>query len=620
LTRASTSPRISGARFALLALFAACAAASCASRSPWREAASGVKNKDLARLCADAWEFQMSSSPVWATNLGDPRYNAELSDNSRDGEAMVAEKERELLHRARAIPTEELADGDRVTLELLIERWQQSLAEYDSDIDVASWSLDPRGGPQTEFLNLASDQPLTTGKNRDDALARWWSIPLYIDRCRDNLRRGAANGRTAPKKAVSDVIAQIDKLLATPVDQSPLSLEARAKEIDAAAYERFFASVRSTVELAIYPAFRRYRAELAGDVLPRARDDEHPGLKYLPGGDAYYRQCIARETSLEMTPQEIHEFGLAEVARVRAEISALGAKVFSISDIAAIQKKLRDDPALHFKTADEVRQKAADTLARAEAAVPHAFGIRPKMRCEVFDIPDFEAPYTTIAYYREGSADGKRPGRYCINVYQPETRPKYEAEVLAFHESVPGHHLQIAIAHELDDLPLVRRHNECTAFVEGWALYCERLADELGLYSSDVDRLGMLSYDAWRSCRLVVDTGLHSEGWSRERAIDYMLENTLLAKNNIENEVDRYIATPGQALAYKLGQREIFALRKEAQARLGSRFSLSEFHDRVLENGPVTLKVLRESIERWLDRSAPDASSPGQASAVAPRN
>ena len=567
-----------------------------------------MKNKDLARLCADAWEFQMASQPVWATNLGDRRYDSQLSDNSRAGEAAIAAKQRALLERARAIPNDALAESDRVTLELATAQWEQALAEFDSNIDVASWSLDPRSGPQTEFLNLAADQPLTTGRDRDNLLARWWHMPLFIDRCSENLRRGVSSGRVPPRKAASDVIAQIDKILATPVEKSPLTLAARAGEIDAAAYERFFASVRSTVELAIYPAFRRYRDELAGDVLPRARDEQHPGLKYLPGGDAYYRLCIVRETSLDLSPQEIHAFGLAEVARVRHEIGELGAKVFGISDVAAIQAKLRDDPALHFATADEVKAKAVDTLARAQAAVPRAFGIRPKARCEVVEIPAYEAPYTTIAYYREPSPDGQRSGRYYINTYQPTTRPRYEAEVLAFHESVPGHHLQIAIAQELDDLPLVRRHDGNTAFVEGWALYCERLCDELGLYTSDVDRLGMLSYDAWRSCRLVVDTGLHSEGWSREKAIEYMLENTLLARNNIENEVDRYIATPGQALAYKLGQREIFALRKEAEARLGPRFSLPEFHDRVLENGPVTLIVLRASIERWLDRVAPKAA------------
>jgi uncharacterized protein (DUF885 family) len=257
-----------------------------------------------------------------------------------------------------------------------------------------------------------------------------------------------------------------------------------------------------------------------------------------------------------------------------------------------------------------VRKKAEETLARATAAVPSVFGIRPKAACEVVPIPDIEAPFSTIAYYRQPAADGSRPGRYCVNVYAPTTRTRYEAEVLAFHESVPGHHLQIAISQELRGLPLVRRHGGSTAFVEGWALYSERLCDELGLYSGDVDRLGMLSFDAWRASRLVVDTGIHAMGWTRRQAIDYMTANTLLAENNIENEVDRYIATPGQALAYKVGQREILALRAKAKEALGDRFDPKEFHDRVLENGAVTLAVLREEIDRWLERKTGAAPSP----------
>jgi uncharacterized protein (DUF885 family) len=586
----------------LVCLLGAALPAGCKARSPWYEAANGVRNQELASLCRDAWEFEMSSQPVRATNLGDPRYNSQLPDNSLEGEQRVSEKQREFLQRARAIPREALDENDRMTLEFMSEAWKCSIAESDSEIDVASWSLDARSGPQVEFLSLAADQPMVTSRDRDDLLERWWLIPLYIDRCRANLQRGVLSGRVAARTSASGVIAQLDKILATPVRESPLSLQARAGEIDAAAYERFFAAVRSTVGLAIYPAFRRYRDEIANMVLPRARDAEHPGLKYLAGGEDYYRLCIVRETSLDLSPEEIHAFGLAEVARIRREIGELGQKVFGMSDVAAIQKKLRQDPAFYFKTADEIEAKAADTLARAEAAVPRAFGIQPKAPCVVVEIPANEAPFTTVAYYREPSADGSRPGRYYINVYDPATRPRYEAEALAFHESVPGHHLQIAIAQELTDLPLVRRHDGSTAFVEGWALYSERLCDELGLYSSDVDRMGMLSYDAWRSCRLVVDTGLHAQGWSRRKAIDYMLENTLLAQNNIENEVDRYIATPGQALAYKLGQREILALRAEARARLGDRFALKEFHDHVLENGAVTLKLLREAIEAWLEQ------------------
>jgi uncharacterized protein (DUF885 family) len=316
-----------------------------------------------------------------------------------------------------------------------------------------------------------------------------------------------------------------------------------------------------------------------------------------------YTKLIRVHTSLDMTPQELHELGLQQVAKFRKDLSALGAKVLGTSDVDEIEKKLRSDPALHFATANQVEVKARATLARAQAAVPKWFGVaQPKTPCRVKVMGMHEAPYSTIAYYREPSGPGK-PGLYMINTYLPETRPRYEAEALAFHESVPGHHLQIAVAQELKDVPAFRRHQGVTAFVEGWALYTERLADEMGLYSSDLDRLGMLSYDAWRSCRLVVDTGIHAMGWTRQQAIDYMTANSCLAENNIENEVDRYITWPGQALAYKVGQLEILRLRDEAKQKLGPRFDIKAFHDVVLRNGAVALPVLREQVAHYIEQA-----------------
>ena len=296
--------------------------------------------------------------------------------------------------------------------------------------------------------------------------------------------------------------------------------------------------------------------------------------------------------------------GLDEVTRIRGELAALGARAFGTSDVAAIQERLRTDPEQFFETREDVSKKAEQALFTARANLSRFFNPHSIAACEVVPIPLHEEADTTIAYYRQPSADGKRPGTYMINTYLPETRPRYEAEALAFHEAVPGHHLQIAVAQELTGVPEFRKHQGVTAFVEGWALYTERLADEMGLYSSDVDRLGMLSYDAWRACRLVVDTGLHSMGWSRQQAIDYMKENSVLAENNIVNEVDRYLTWPGQALAYKLGQLEILRLRDEAKTRLGDRFDIKGFHDAVLGNGAVALPVLREQVEAYISSVA----------------
>jgi uncharacterized protein (DUF885 family) len=325
---------------------------------------------------------------------------------------------------------------------------------------------------------------------------------------------------------------------------------------------------------------------------------------HVPNGEDAYRRLIHAYTALDLVPGDVHETGLQEVARINGEMEALGERVFGTRDRSAILRRLRTDPEMHFRTRDEVEEKARDALARAKAAIPRFFGRLPKADCEVVRMGEHEEKHSTIAYYRQPAADGSRPGRYYINTYAPETQPRYEAEVLAYHESIPGHHLQIAITQELEGLPAFRNHLGITAYTEGWGLYTERLSDEMGLYTADVDRIGVLSYDALRACRLVVDTGMHAKGWTRTQAIDFMLANTALAENNIVNEVDRYIAWPGQALAYKVGQLEIRRLRADAERRLGSRFDLRAFHDAVLENGAVSLETLRTAIDGYIARTS----------------
>jgi len=304
-------------------------------------------------------------------------------------------------------------------------------------------------------------------------------------------------------------------------------------------------------------------------------------------------------TSLDLTPAQLHQTGLDEVARINRETTELGAKVFGIDDRKEILQKLRNDHSLYFSSRDEVAAKAESALAKANEAISKWFGRLPRTPCEVVRMEPHEEKHSTIAYYRPPAADGSRPGRYYINTSAPETRPRYEAEALAYHEAVPGHHLQIAIAQELDGIPEFRKNSGVTAFIEGWGLYSERLADDMGLYSSDLDRIGILSYDSWRACRLVVDTGMHAMGWTRQQAIDFMFQNSALAMNNIVNEVDRYITWPGQALAYKTGQLEIMRLRREARARLGASFDIRGFHDALLGNGAIPLKALRQVIGEY---------------------
>jgi uncharacterized protein (DUF885 family) len=394
------------------------------------------------------------------------------------------------------------------------------------------------------------------------------------------------------------VIAQLDALMELHRAEWPL-LAPLLSGHDAwpdGAWRAFEVGLSGAVRDGVRPAFARYRAYLADEVLAGARDEAHVGIGHLPGGAETYASLARAHTTTDLTPQQIHDIGLAEIARIDAEIAELGGRVLGTRDLPGTLAALRGDPSVHFKSAEEIVAVAEASLARATEAIPAWFGRLPRAACEVTRMEPHEERHSTIAYYREPPEDGSRPGRYYVNTYAPETRPRYEAEALAFHEAVPGHHLQVAIGQELEHLPAFRRHAETTAFVEGWGLYSERLADEMGLYKGDLDRIGMLSYDAWRASRLVVDTGMHALGWSRSAAIDFMAAHTALGLNNIANEVDRYIGWPGQALAYKIGQLEIRRLRSEAEAALGASFDIRRFHDAVLGHGALPLSVLHASV------------------------
>ena len=560
--------------------------------------------RDLAALCDEYWQGYLSAHPTVATSIGDSRYDHRLADQTPAGLAREEKRLEELLRRVRALPVEGLAASDRVTRSALIEEIEGNLAAGSCHLE--QWVVDPLDGPQVELMNLPDYTTIRTVRHAQSYVRRCGAMGRYLDDEIANLRTGLKAGKVASHDAVKKVVDQLDRLMATAVDSLPILSPARQAHPDWKAGERarFARDLRAAAADSLRPALARYHAFLRDEVLPAARPQDKAGMAALSGGLECYARMIRVHTSLAKTPEELHRLGLEQVAKFRADLSELGRKALGTADVAEIQKRLRSDPAMHFKTGAEIEAKARESLARAEKAVPQWFGkIRPKAGCEIQVMGMHEAPYSTIAYYRQPSMDRARPGRYMINTYLPETRPRYEAEALAFHESVPGHHLQIAVAQELRAVPEFRKHQGVTAYVEGWGLYSERLAEDMGLYSSDVDRMGMLSYDAWRACRLVVDTGLHALGWSRQQAIDYMIENSCLAENNIVNEVDRYITWPGQALAYKVGQLEILSLREEARKRLGERFRIQDFHDAVLENGAVALPVLREQIEAYIQRT-----------------
>ncbi|WP_051815397.1 DUF885 domain-containing protein, partial [Glycomyces tenuis] len=360
------------------------------------------------------------------------------------------------------------------------------------------------------------------------------------------------------------------------------------------------ASAAELVERRVRPALGRWRTALEEELLPAARPDERVGVCHVPGGEAGYLAAARQFTTTDLTPEQIHRIGLEGVERVREEFAEIGVRALGAGGADEVIARLRGDLSLRYERAEDIVADVAEALRRAEAALPEAFLDYDIAPCEVRVVPEAAAKGSTLAYYTVPALDGSRPGVHWVNTYEPQTRSRFEYEALAFHESVPGHHLQFALGQRLEGLPLFRRFSYVTAFGEGWGLYTERLADEIGLYSGDLARLGMVSFDAWRSCRLVVDTGMHVFGWSRERAVAFMRDNTALSEVNIANEVDRYIAWPGQALAYMVGRRHIGLLRERARAELGSAFDLRHFHDRILSSGSMPLETMTGVVEDWI--------------------
>jgi uncharacterized protein (DUF885 family) len=548
----------------------------------------------LADLASEYWEERLSNEPLLATALGDRRFDDRLPEISPKSRERMRIQYDGIVRRCTSISEHGLSDLDRLTRTTLMVDAGSARDYYSCNLD--DWVVDPLQGIQVELMNVESYQPVRTPQEGLAMVKRWRAMGEYLDQHVANLRVGESEHRVAVRAVVEKVIDELNDIVAKPDSEWALLRPLAVSHDGWTEDERleFREGLEGAVKESIHPAFVRYLQFLRAELLPKARPQEKPGIMHIPGGVEAYAKLIGVHTSLGLTPAELHETGLREVDRINREMEELGGKVFGVHDRKKILNLLRTDSALYFTSRDEVAAKAETALAKANAAISKWFGRLPKTPCEVVRMGEHEEKHSTIAYYRAPAADGSRPGRYYINTSEPETRPRYEAEALAYHESVPGHHLQIAIAQELKGIPEFRKNSGVTAFVEGWGLYSERLADEMGLYSSDLDRIGILSYDAWRACRLVVDTGMHAMGWSRDQAINYMMENTALAKNNIVNEVDRYITWPGQALAYKTGQLEMARLRQEAKGRLGPKFDVRRFHDVLLGNGAIPLRALNQ--------------------------
>ena len=456
------------------------------------------------------------------------------------------------------------------------------------------WGIDHLNGWQVSLPTYLSRQPVATDADRKAALERLGQYGRFIDREIEVLRSGLSSGYSAPRVNVERVIGQVESLLGGTPDKSPFTSIGAGPGAGDPAFKR---AVTDVVATQINPALTRYRRFL-DEYRGIARTNV--GVSEMPQGAACYRSLIRDNTSLDLAADDVHQLGLTLMDQIHAEMQTIGTRAFSTSDVPALLERLRNDRSLRFRNADEIMKVSIGALARARAAMPKFFGRVPKADVQIQAFEAWEAPSMPPAMYRQTTIDGTKPGLYMVNLYQPENLPRADVEAVAFHEAIPGHHLQIALAIERPAAHRITQLFGTTSFVEGWGLYAERLADEMGLYSGDLDRLGMLSAQAWRAARLVVDTGMHTKKWTREQAVDYMRRNTALGENTIQTEIDRYIIWPGQALAYMIGYREITSLRAKATAALGPKFDVRRFHDAVLGRGAVTLPMLREQIETWI--------------------
>jgi uncharacterized protein (DUF885 family) len=558
-----------------------------------------MANPDLARLSADFFQVKHSADPLTATLLGVSGFDDQLPDPSRAGSQAAAAALAEIERRLALIDPSALGEADQINHAVLGALAWAARSDLEHGLWEANASAESYASPQAAAFQTVATAPLPDPDAIGGYLRRLEGLDGYFDAIAQRYRDARADGRVPTAVGVRQAITQLSGHLAAEVARDALLHP--GLPAGSAAREKAAAIITDRVR----PSMRRLLATLT-ELMPVARPDDQVGIRFVPGGEEGYRAAVRRHTTTTLTPEEIHQTGLDCLAELAGEWAELGGRVLGTTDLPEILTRLRQDPALRFERTGQIVAVVSEALRRAEEAVGGWFPDYRIAECVIEEINPIEASSSSLAYYRP-SVGSFRPGAHRVLTAQPEQRFTYEYEALAFHESVPGHHLQIASAQTLSGLPAYRRFldAEVSAYVEGWGLYSERLADEMGLYTSDIARLGMLSFDAWRACRLVVDTGMHHFGWSRSRAADFMWEHTATTRANVDNEIDRYIGWPGQALGYMIGRREIVRLRAQAQQRLAGRFDIRAFHGAVLGNGAVPLNVLDQIVSRWI-QSAED--------------
>jgi prolyl oligopeptidase len=554
-------------------------------------------SKALEALFDSEWEWTLREDPLFATHLGDPRYNDRWPDVTLETFERRHAHRQDVLKQLAAIDPAKLSANDRLNYRLFRRQFELDVEEFPFH-----WHLIPlnqREGIQ-DAGSLADVLRLATLKDYSDWLIRLDTFPKYLDDTIILMREGIRQKMLLPRIVMERVPHQIARQIVDNPQQSLFfkPFKKFPEEIPEGERELLIAAGRRAISGKIVPAYRRFAEFFEKEYLPACLPEV--GAWQLPRGKELYEFRARQFTTTDLTPQEIHEIGQREVRRIRAEMEAIVRQVGFQGTFKQFLDHLRADPQFYFKDPNELLAAYLVVCKKIDPQLPRLFRKLPRIPYGIEPIPEHIAPDTTTAYYRQPSADGSRAGTFFVNLYRPEVRPKYEMEALSLHEAVPGHHLQIALATELEGLPTFRRFTSFTAYVEGWALYAERLGSDLGLYRDPYSKFGQLTYEMWRAVRLVVDTGMHSMHWARQQAIEFFADNTAKTEVDIVNEVDRYIAWPGQALAYKIGELKIRELRGRAEKELGDKFDIREFHDVILRHGAVPLDVLEELVLAWL--------------------
>ncbi|HBK90074.1 MAG TPA: DUF885 domain-containing protein [Parvularcula sp.] len=551
----------------------------------------------LQAVIKDHWAWTLENSPVFATSLGVRDYDDRLQDSTLAAYEAAVEDEKRFLARLDALDAAALAPGDRVNYDLL-------KLDLENDVEASKFggkylAISNRSGPHTFITGLPDDLPFFTVADYESYAARLAAAPAYVDGVIERLSKGVETGFVQPCASMEGYGKTIRyHIVDDPADSAMMRpFDAKPAAISAKDWKRLEAAARRAVAEKAIPAIARFADFYDEIYAPACRQEV--GASALPDGRAYYDFRARLFTTTQMTADEIHALGLKEVARIRKEMDATIRAAKFEGGFKAFQEFLRTDPQFYAKTPLELMEKNSLVAKKIDGELPKLFGRLPRMPYTLKEIPADTAEGTTTAYYEPPAGDGTRAGVYRVNTSKLATRPLYEIEALTLHEAVPGHHFQIALSQELD-LPEFRKYGGFTAFIEGWGLYAESLGLDVGFYKDPYSNFGRLSYEMWRACRLVVDTGVHAKGWSRQQAIDYMKENTALSEHNITAEVDRYIANPGQALAYKIGQLKFKELRERAVRALGPKFDLRRFHDAALANGAIPLSALDGAIDRWI--------------------